>query len=299
MTQTTWFEKVLVAVDGSRNSFEACKVAGYLMEKLENASATVILVAPALDIYSAPLAEEVYTRVDRDAQKQLDAGALLIEGKSVKIEQEVVHSGGSTVNAIIEFASENKSDLVVLGTRGYGGIRKMLLGSVSSGVAAHAQCPVLVVRSRGQENKTKMIRRILVAVDGSKAATKAAQIAAFLTRVLGGELIAVYVVSLPLSGFYSGSASAIEEMERAGLQAGEQATSSAASIAADEGVRCTREVLDNSLSAASGICEYARQADADLIVVGTRGLGGFRKLLLGSVATAVLNYAPCSVLVVR
>lgn len=290
---------MLIAIDGSENSFKACEVAANLLNKLDAAEATILYVTPTLGIYAAPLADEIYARSDQEAKKQLDAAAPLVESETVKVKREVIRSDGSIVRAIVEFAAEKKFDLIVLGTRGRGGIQKMLLGSVSAGVATHAACPVLVVRERGRSKEAQKIRRILVAVDGSKSATRAARVAASITRILQGELTILHVINIPTYVYSSGSASAIDKILKGAQEAGGEIVSDAASLAEKQGITHTRKVIEDALSPASGISEYSEKAGVDLIVVGTRGLGGFKKLLLGSVASAVLSYAHCSVLVVR
>ncbi len=69
--------------------------------------------------------------------------------------------------------------------------------------------------------------------------------------------------------------------------------------AEDAGLKVRGEIVENAQSAVQAITEYASNSKIDLIVMGTRGLTGFRKLLLGSVSNGVVSHAPCSVLVVR
>jgi nucleotide-binding universal stress UspA family protein len=64
-------------------------------------------------------------------------------------------------------------------------------------------------------------------------------------------------------------------------------------------VRLRTELIDSQLSVEASIVEYAESENIDLIVLGTRGRSGFKKLLLGSVASGVVNYATCPVLVVK
>ena len=66
-----------------------------------------------------------------------------------------------------------------------------------------------------------------------------------------------------------------------------------------DGVKVRGEIVENVSSVVESIVDYAEEWKVDMIVVGTRGLTGFKKLLLGSVSTALVSHAPCSVLVVR
>ena len=70
----------------------------------------------------------------------------MAEKKGVKVKPRTSETAGSVIQAITEYAAGEKIDLIVIGTRGLGGFKKMLLGSVSSGVVEHAHCPVFVVR---------------------------------------------------------------------------------------------------------------------------------------------------------
>jgi len=70
----------------------------------------------------------------------------MAEKKGVKSKPQTSETVGSVVQAITDYAANEKIDLIVMGTRGMGGFKKMLLGSVSSGVVTHANCAVLVVR---------------------------------------------------------------------------------------------------------------------------------------------------------
>jgi nucleotide-binding universal stress UspA family protein len=66
--------------------------------------------------------------------------------EKIRIKTDVIDSPMSVVAALVNYAEQEKADLVVIGTRGRSGIGKMLLGSVASGVVTYAPCPVLVVR---------------------------------------------------------------------------------------------------------------------------------------------------------
>lgn len=146
------FERILVAVDGSENSFKACEVAARLVGKFK-AEVTVLYVILRLPsglsrrVFAGRLVQEINSRLNDEAKKSLEVATSLIESEGVvRVKEQVLHTQTSIVQAIVDYAAANKTDLIVMGTRGLGGFRRMLLGSVSSGVATHAHCPVLVVR---------------------------------------------------------------------------------------------------------------------------------------------------------
>jgi nucleotide-binding universal stress UspA family protein len=82
----------------------------------------------------------------QEAQKWFDDISKNAVTNGVKFKTEVVASPTSTVLAIVDYAENNKVDLIVLGTRGRSGFTKLLLGSVASGVVTYASCPVMVVK---------------------------------------------------------------------------------------------------------------------------------------------------------
>ena len=149
------FQRILVAVDGSEGSLKASEVAVDLAEKFNSQLyvlyafrgypeyMTVFPSAPspsgeaieAFEAYARKAALEVVWRTVSMAKK-----------KGLKAKAKTSETIGSVVQTITDYAVAEKIDLVVMGTRGMGSFKKMLLGSVSSGVVTHAHCPVLVVR---------------------------------------------------------------------------------------------------------------------------------------------------------
>ena len=83
---------------------------------------------------------------DREARKMVNEGALLVKIHGVKATGQVIRHVPSVVEAITDFAVKKRVDLIVIGTRGLTGFKKLLLGSVTSGIVSHAHCEVLVVR---------------------------------------------------------------------------------------------------------------------------------------------------------
>jgi nucleotide-binding universal stress UspA family protein len=80
------------------------------------------------------------------SKKLLGDVSLLAEEEGLDVRKEMARSRGSIVESIIDYASDEMIDLIVIGTRGLGGFKRLLLGSVSSGVVSHANCNVLVIR---------------------------------------------------------------------------------------------------------------------------------------------------------
>ncbi len=148
----------------------------------------------------------------------------------------------------------------------------------------------------GEEFK---IRRVLVAVDGSENSLKAVKVAAGIAKSREAELTVLHVLTLPVAAYYGDVPVQINKIEDEMRPQSEKYVSDAVSLAERNGVRAGTKIIERIESPVKGITDYASENDIDLIVVGTRGMGGFKRLLLGSVAAGVVHYAHCSVLVVR
>src|SRR5579875_2271705 len=133
-------------------------------------------------------------------------------------------------------------------------------------------------------------KNIIAAVDGSEYSDKAARAAAQLAKRMNAKLTFVTVLAVPeyvaLEGNVPGAV-----LDRIYTDSTERARS--------EGVDSNAQILSNVRSIVQAIVEYSERNKADLIVLGTRGMSGFKRLLLGSVSSGVANHASCSVLIVR
>ena len=172
----------------------------------------------------------------------------------------------------------------------------MVLGSVSAEVADHADCPVLIARKSTWS-------KVILGVDGSSFAGLAQQVTCDWPLFAGCEVNVVSVAetglawasSLTLSGYansidYPETETAIEtDHLRWALRAARELTSA--------GRPSTGQAPEGN--PATELLRIARESNADVVVVGTHGRTGLRRLLAGSVARNVMLHAPCSVLVVR
>ena len=144
--------------------------------------------------------------------------------------------------------------------------------------------------------------RILVAIDGSENSIRAAQWAIDLAKKEGSSLFVLNVIPTPIytaSNQSSATSPAMKEFFDKARKDAETVVQDIVSKAESSGVKVRGEIIENVPSVVESITDYAEEWKVQLIVVGTRGLSGFKKLLLGSVSTALVSHAPCSVLVVR
>ena len=142
--------------------------------------------------------------------------------------------------------------------------------------------------------------KILVAVDGSEQSMQAADYAIELAKKYNVQLIALTVSHIPLSsyGFGSRPDTINHEREKEMLES-KQWFRNIEETAARHNISLKTDLIDSQMSVEGTIVEYAESHGADLIVIGTTGRSGFKKLLLGSVASGVVNYATCPVMVVK
>src|SRR5690348_4871328 len=157
----TLFKKILVALDGSESSKRAAQAAFELAEKLKTDLVVLHAIVPPTSYYHSTIASPVGISLPAPSQHEIDAyyayarkAAVGIVGEAeskakklgVHVKTETPEAVSSIVETITSHAEKEKVDLIVVGTRGLGGFKKLLLGSVSCGIVSHANSTVLVVR---------------------------------------------------------------------------------------------------------------------------------------------------------
>lgn len=288
--------RVLLATDGSRDAQAA---AAWLADFPLPADTTIRVttvagVTPAsLDI---PTVRDFQTSLRQEARVVADRACAQLAGRVRTLEAHVLE--GDARDALVRAAEEWPADLVVMGARGLSVMAGLVLGSVSLAVARHAPCPVLVVNSGARP-----LRHILIAIDGSEPAQAAAEFVARLPLDPALSVQVLGVVERPR--FPSTAPTAVAGQLRAAIEelVAERTTAVGVALehAADAfGPRAPH--VERRIAVGDPIDQIVRAADTtdtDLVVVGARGLGALKRLLLGSVSEAVLRSAERSVLVVR
>jgi nucleotide-binding universal stress UspA family protein len=174
-------------------------------------------------------------------------------------------------------------------------LKRALMGSVSASVVRHAHCPVLVVRD-GEHERNPLPGKILLAVDGSEEARAAASTAVEVADRMGSELHVVHVGELrPVyhperHGYHARYEELREEAQRLLEEQVEQIETAGGRVA---GTHLEMGRPDEE------IVVLGEEIGAGLIVTGSRGLGGIRRALMGSVSDSVVRHAHCPGLVVR
>jgi nucleotide-binding universal stress UspA family protein len=294
--------KIVVGVDLSAGAelaaIRAAEVAALTGAELVLVHAATVPESPDVPESMKPAADAlVAVLTERLARDRAALGAL----------RERLGHGGVTISqllvdrpadeALTEAATELGADLIVTGTRPRSGLRSWLLGSVAEHVVRAAPCSVLVVR---EGDPDRGFERIVVGSDFSAAADAGLTQALTIARS-GATIDLVHCFQVPLLGLRDDPDAALVpgyEHLRDELLADAHKRGDAA-IAAHGGARATLRYHLVEQSPREAVCDLAVQVDADLVVVGSHGHRGLRRVLLGSVAEAVVRHAPCSVLVAR
>ena len=147
--------RILVAVDGSRPSIDASIQAIDLAKSLNAELIALYVVSP--DVRYDFLEDTITPRLPgalkdvimiamQRGEKHLDKVRQKAKDKNFKVKTDVVIGISSVVKEIVDYAEKNRINIIVVGSRGLSGLKKMLLGSVASGVVTYAHCPVLVTK---------------------------------------------------------------------------------------------------------------------------------------------------------
>jgi nucleotide-binding universal stress UspA family protein len=224
-----------------------------------------------------------------ESRKMLEQAAAELVDRHPTLRVEVRQVAGGPGVTLIE--ESRRAELVVVGSRGVGGFAGLLLGSVSNQVAQHAHCPVLVVRPAEQPIPVR--GPVLVGVDGSESAGYAVRLAADEAVRRDADLVLVHV-RVPERGAVAPEAAA-ESTAAAQSESAELLAGAAARIRTDHPVLSVVERPMRGESPERALIEAS--GEAALVVVGSRGRGGFAGLLLGSVSQALVQHAHCPVLV--
>jgi nucleotide-binding universal stress UspA family protein len=288
--------RVLVATDGS----EGARAAIDWLEVFPLAPAAEVLVLAVAEVTTVPPELPRVPELDllalaaarRAAEEARDALCARWPAAAVRV------LGGHPPDAILGVADDWGADLVVVGARGLGAVHRFLLGSVSTAVVHAARCPVLVVKPHPPAG-----RRLVIGVDGSADSLAAARFVAGLALAPGTSVRLVGVVPRPYTP--RSAPETVMPLVRTAIEsivAGRRAElARVLATVAERFAPCgaTVEYVRRVGTPAEEILRETEERPTDLVVVGARGLGGVKRLVLGSVSDRVLHHARCPVLVVK
>lgn len=280
------YRKILVALDGSESGRNAL-TQSFALARDEKCWLTAATVVPGLDgdLELVSLGD-VRAAMRKPGEAILSQAQALAEAERVPLK--TVLEEGEAWERITHLADDERCDLIVMGRRGLRRLERVMMGSVTARVIGHTDRDVLVV----PQGTALSFKRILIATDGSATSSAGADHAINIAASYGGELVAVSVVELPDEAFADAPKVVDQLLEKArGYVAAVKARADAA------GVACVVAVLEGPVYEV--VTRIARERGAGLIVTGSHGRTGLRRLLVGSVAEKVIGYAPCPVLVVK
>lgn len=280
------YRKILVAVDGSESSRNALHQA-FRFAVDEKCWITVTSVVPP---YEGEI-EIIGVKDIRAALRKPCEDALEDARRFAEMERALIKTvceEGEVHERIIDLAAAENCDLIIMGRRGLRPVERMLVGRVTARVIGHTHLDVLVVPN----NTSVGWKKIVLATDGSKYSTAAAERAIAFAKSYGGELKVLSVVDVPPE-FYAEAPQAVEDLVRKakGFVSEVKKQAEAAGVPA--------ETFVGEAEAYQAINNLTQEQKAEIIVLGSHGRTGLRRLLMGSVTEKVIGYAPCPVLVVK
>jgi nucleotide-binding universal stress UspA family protein len=261
--------RLLVGTDGSDSAAQAVERAVGLADGLRAQLTVTSVYLPPDPSAGGPFgpteiypAREIAQGVLRDVKRRYPADTV-----------ETALEMGDPADTLCRMAEEQCTDLIVVGNRGMSGTRRFLLGSVPNKVTHHAPCSVLVVNTTG-DAEPKAYGKIVVGTDGSETAGLALTMAAEIAAAAGASLLIIYAGD-----------------EARGKQILDQAAGAVGDVPTE-----TRVIDDDP---AEALVSTAQSEGAQAIVVGSKGMTGAARFLLGSVPNKISHQAPCDVLIVR
>ncbi len=279
---------VVVGVDGSAPSGAAVRWAAH-EAVLRKVRLTLVIATSTMPWPAAPAPADLRQRQELTSQAILDNAVKIAEdaikdGGEAEVSSQLLHSAPAPT--LVDMSKD--ADMVVVGARGLGAVRSVLLGSVSTGLIHHAYSPVAVIHD---EASLQSRDAVLLGSDGSPASEVATAIAFEEASLRGTRLVALHA-------WRDADMAHIPSLE-------ESAQRSAAEETLAERLAGWRERYPEV--AVTRIVEYDRPATrllehsklAQLVVVGSHGRGGFAGMLLGSVSTKVAQAAHTPVIVAR
>lgn len=237
---------------------------------------------------------ELRTSLEDQGRGWLEQAREAAERTAPGLSVELVLDTGSATATLL--AESRHAEQLVLGSRGLGGFTGLLVGSTSVETAAHAHCPVVVVRGRETPDAPPLDGPVVVGVDGTPVGEAAIAFAFAEASRRETDLVAVHAwTDLVLEAAYTGSGAALYFTPMA--QQAEETLGERLAGWQEKypDVNVVREVVrEHPTGALLRRAEHAR-----LVVVGSRGRGGFKGLLLGSTSQHLLHHAACPVAVIR
>ena len=289
------FERIVFPTDFSDCSEHAFDYAVFMAERFESElhmlHAQVLHFAdPANPSHHFPEAEALLDRLEKVAHSELGAVADRGDLSVLKIRQ-AQRRGIDIGSVILDFSREIDAGLIVMGTHGRRGAKRLLLGSVAEDVLRRSPGPVLLVRETGERTHREKIDSILVPIDFSAASRAAATAAAGLAEVVRADLRLLHVVEIPSLPSVYGQPLVFDLSDLTARSLG-----ALEDLAGELELPTETKLLSVPGHPATEIVAEAKKTDAGLIVMPPHNRGHLGALLTGRTTDQVVRRAPCPVL---
>jgi len=301
LEKSVTFQNILLATDFSDASKHALQLAATITDLSQGQLFVLhaLLPEPRVPIPLDPLPSSA----DRDlSEAKLKLERLASSELIGQVRHQEILERGPVVEVVLDVIQREKIDLLVLGTHGRTGLKKLVLGSIAEKLFRLAPCPVLTVGPTALP--PRQMRKVLFATDFGPASEHALPYAMDFANRQGGELTLLHLVS-PMPVEYVGPAwypgTDVVEREEAGKRKALQQLRNL--LPSDSGLKCKAEHLVEFHFAPEGILNAARAREADLIVMGVKRSGTNASRLAShmpwAIAYEVVCQAACPVLTIR
>jgi len=286
------YSTIVVGYDESESSKAALKEASLRVKEMNGKLYLVHAVYFDQEEF-AIIPSQMEKRFDVGTKVCMDAKKSLHDDHGLNGSVESLICEGEPPDVIVDIAQGKKADLIALGTYGRKGLKRLLMGSVTSQVILNSPCDVLVVK-KPRSIHSGSYHSLLVPFDGSDTSKKALTRASELSKIDGAEIAVLYVIPRydEMIDFFK-----TETIKKSLFQEAEKIVEGAKRHAAGLGVQIKAVVQEGH--AGDKIVDIADTFKHDLIVMGTHGWRGVNKAIMGSTAERIIAYASCPILIAR
>ena len=285
------YREIVIGYDGSEHARDAAALA---LALARSTGAQLTFINAFYDIPAALPADRLRDQLSEQARRTVEEMARSVPS-DIAVARRVI-TGHSAARSLYEFAEDHNADLVVLGSSGAAPDGTVMAGRVAFQVADGAPCAVAIAPAGLRQREDLELRAIGVGFDGRSESEVAISAAAAIAEAASARLHVTAVVEpveLALGGRMMTEAQ--EAIHASSKLSAQQALDRAGAWIA-ESVEVSRSLLDGPV--ADALATEAAIRGLDLLVVGSRGFGPIRRLLLGSVSAELMHSAPCPLMVV-
>ncbi len=278
------YNKALVPYDGSESSKNALRQACAMDDVLD------LYVISVLPTYEGDLeligVDNIKKIIEGPVQELIDEAKNIAKAAGRDIKTEARY--GEPFQEIIDYAQDIGAHVIIMGRKGLSMMERQLIGSVTAKVVVHSDRDVMVLPQGAKIKWSKL----LVAVDQSEFAKRAFLRGVELAKIHGSSLEVVHVI-FTFGKFCGVPPEAVKEIRARANAYMEQLQK----MAKDRGVDVSTNVLEGEVH--EGIADAAQEKEVDIIIMGSRGMSGIKRLMLGSVTEKVIGMVDCPVLAIH